>query len=117
MGLFLSKKIYHLMSGILAHWCPGCNERHFVYIEEENCKPGPKWSFNEDYNYPTFTPSVLHESNVARNIGEMTNPVLYTKCHYFIRNGMIEFCPDSLHRLAGQVVPLPDFPNYETSKE
>jgi hypothetical protein len=33
-----------------------------------------------------------------------------TLCHYFIRDGKIEFCGDCPHELAGQTVPLPDVP-------
>ena len=39
-----------------------------------------------------------------------------TLCHYFIggpagdKPGMIEFCPDSPHKLAGQTVALPPWP-------
>jgi len=33
-----------------------------------------------------------------------------TTCHYFITDGKIEFCGDSPHKLAGQIVDLPDWP-------
>ena len=45
---------------------------------------------------PTFSPSI----NIVG------------RCHYFIIAGMIEFCGDSRHHLAGQVVPLPDIPGW-----
>jgi hypothetical protein len=34
-------------------------------------------------------------------------------CHYFLRDGQIEFCGDSIHALAGQRVQLPDWPEHE----
>lgn len=31
-------------------------------------------------------------------------------CHYFLHAGVLKFCGDSLHSLAGKDVPLPDLP-------
>lgn len=73
------------------HYCPGCKHKHRINVEKPNhC--GAIWSFNGDMESPTFSPSI----NI---VGQ---------CHYFIRNGMIEYCSDSKHELAGQIVPLPD---------
>lgn len=77
----------------LMHWCPGCNGWHMVNVEKPN-HLGAQWSWNEDVEKPTFSPSV----NIVGH------------CHYFIRGGMIEFCGDSRHALAGQTVPLPEIP-------
>lgn len=112
MGYYISSKWYRSAPGMLAHWCPGCNERHFIYVKEKDSKASIVWDFNSDFNQPSFNPSICHQTNAPRNIGEMAQPVTYTKCHYFIKNGMIEFCPDSLHSLAGQTVILPDFPSH-----
>lgn len=72
------------------HWCPGCDQAHHipVYLAAEN---GCKWGFNENFEKPSFTPSI----NI---VGQ---------CHYFITDGMIQFCGDSKHHLANQTVPLP----------
>lgn len=49
---------------------------------------------------PTFTPSLLVQwgSEQARQ-----------GCHSFIKEGMIQFLPDSTHKLAGQTVEIPDW--------
>lgn len=33
-----------------------------------------------------------------------------TLCHYFLQAGMLSYCGDSPHALAGKSVPLPEFP-------
>lgn len=73
------------------HWCPGCNEFHVINTVERN-RWGALWTFDGNTESPTFSPSIN----------------LVGRCHYFIRNGRIEFCGDSNHSLAGQTVPLPD---------
>jgi len=86
------------------HWCPGCNEMH----------PLPDgWSFNGDLERPTFSPSFSQTSTryesyteAGIGVGERTKFV----CHYILTNGVLNFCGDSMHVLAGQSVPLPPLP-------
>lgn len=73
--------------------CPGCKHTHSV--------PAERWNFNGDVIRPTLSPSVRHY--YTRPTGEEI-----TTCHYFVRDGRIEFCNDSRHSLAGQTVDLPD---------
>jgi hypothetical protein len=70
--------------------CPGCETLH---------APDDRWTFNNDLEKPTFTPSLLVKWKSKD--GEMT-------CHSFVTNGIIQFLPDSTHKLSGQSVPLPD---------
>lgn len=85
------------------HWCPACDEPH-RYVVGGN---GQYWTFNHDYKKPTFSPSMLMSTNIPRTPEERVNRVNYTVCHYFIREGMIDYCGDSPHHLAGKTVPLP----------
>lgn len=73
------------------HYCPGCKHKHRINVEKPN-EFNAVWQFDGNMESPTFSPSI----NI---VGQ---------CHYFIRKGMIEFCSDSKHELAGQTVPLPD---------
>jgi hypothetical protein len=107
MSKILSPKLRR-NGDFLMHWCPGCRERHLINIVRDDC--GPAWDWNGNAESPTFSPSVLIRANHPRNDHEVEHPVEYTQCHYFIRAGMIQFCSDSRHELAGQTVPLPDFP-------
>src|ERR1700674_3545649 len=87
----LSSVLRSTEGGGHAHWCPGCDKMHVI----------PKaWMFNGDVEKPTFSPSALHQWTWGP---EMTEH----RCHYFVTEGRIEFCGDSLHALAGKTVPLP----------
>lgn len=78
--------------------CPGCRRHHAIRVGNAE---GPSWTFDGNLDKPTFSPSIL-------------NRVLLTggghrdRCHFFIRDGRIEFCGESEHKLAGQTVDLPD---------
>jgi hypothetical protein len=80
---------------VLMHWCPGCKSRHLINVEKPN-ECGAKWTWDGNAEAPTFSPSIH----------------IVGQCHYLIRAGMIQFCSDSKHALAGQTVPLPDFPEW-----
>lgn len=98
-------------------WCPGCNQAHAVRIP-----PAPEpWKWNGNIDAPTFEPSILvtHDRWVppvtAENLEQWrAAPWPQTKvghvCHSFVTNGLIQFLSDCTHALAGQTVPLPDFP-------
>ncbi|WP_024517052.1 DUF6527 family protein [Bradyrhizobium sp. Tv2a-2] len=96
----------------LVHWCPGCEEVHRIPIAAPS---GPLWRFNGNHDSPTFEPSVLLFVTETEDDDEMPLPAprQTTLCHYFIRNGRIEFCGDSPHKLSGQTVDLPDWPYQE----
>lgn len=78
-------------------YCPGCKHGHPYVV--------PRWTFNGDWERPTFSPSLLvfsrHPETGARQ----------THCHLYLRDGRLEFLSDSAHELAGQTVDLPDFPD------
>lgn len=79
-----------------AHWCPGCESLHQIITR--NLPGRPQWSFDGNLAAPTFAPS----ARVTHGDGRV--------CHYFLRSGRIEYCADTWHSLAGQVVPLPELP-------
>lgn len=84
--------IHESQSPAWRHWCPGCKRNHVIYTDPRSQSNGHHWQFDGNMEQPTFSPSI----NI---VGQ---------CHYFIRSGMIQFCADSAHALAGQTVPLPD---------
>lgn len=100
MSTILSAKLHEVhpegdpdFGRVLMHWCPGCERNHAINVTKPN-PWGAQWSFDGNVESPTFAPSIN----------------LVGLCHYHIRAGNIEYCADSKHALAGQVVPLPDFP-------
>lgn len=78
--------------------CPGCNDQHGI---------GDSWKFNGDYEKPTFSPSFLTWVDPNPRAAEGSKYRTGFRCHSFIRNGMIEFCGDCTHALAGQTVAIP----------
>lgn len=88
------------------HFCPACERLHAIYVRGKL-----EWSFNDDVFHPTFSPSVLCEYTV----GEDQRKV---RCHYFLENGILRYCSDSTHLLAGIAIPLPDLPEaYQDHEE
>lgn len=117
--------------GQKAIWCEGCKEMHVL----NTIKVGdaPCWGFNNDYEKPTFTPSLLVRSGhyvpgeserIAAGKGscwceyqkahpEITDAPKCGVCHTFITDGNIQYLPDCTHELAGQTVPLKDLENLQ----
>lgn len=74
------------------HWCPACFDMH----------PLPNsWEFDENLESPTFKPSFKHR------FGKKMSKV----CHYILTDGILNFCKDCTHELAGQSVRLPELPD------
>lgn len=84
------------------------------------------WKFNGDLERPTFTPSFLHSGKQTVKVnGRWTGdwvrdadgkPLTYV-CHYLLTNGILHFCSDCTHDLAGKSVPLPPLPKYFTDDD
>ena len=95
---------YH---GELGFNCIGCDCMHFINDEKTNQQGGPIWGFNNNFEKPTITPSILF---VVRT----KNPITYEwdiekkRCHSFITDGKIQFLSDCTHKLAGQTIELPE---------
>lgn len=81
-------------------WCPGCDMAHKIWTS------GPtSWDFNGNLEKPTFSPSLMcHWPDPDKQGADRT-------CHSFIRAGEIQFLGDCTHALAGQTVPIPDWPS------
>ena len=93
----MSKKLWDIegMQAVL-FFCPGCQCGHKVTVAGD---VQPVWSWNNSYESPTFSPSVLVGSDFT---------FTERRCHSFVNNGEIQFLSDCYHDLAGKTVPLPD---------
>lgn len=91
---------------LMVFWCPGCAKPHPYRVARDRGEDSryPVWSFNGDQEKPTFTPSLLVHQN-RRADGTIEQPL----CHLFLTNGVIQYCSDSQHALAGQSVPCPEW--------
>lgn len=99
----MGKKLVHRTGwhqvSTVTHWCPACKEPHDFAVELPFTN-GAKWTFDGNHDKPTFSPSMLI------TIGSDPPQV----CHYFLREGIIEYLGDCTHELKGHKVPLPDIP-------
>ena len=106
-------KIHDTPDGRYTFRCPGCGDTHTV---------SDNWSFNKDYDKPTFSPSILvrcghyvpgHEDQCwCKFYAERPDekPVFECyQCHSFVADGKIQFLSDCSHKLAGQTVEIPDW--------
>jgi hypothetical protein len=94
-----------------AHWCPGCNEMHVI---------PSSWSFDGNAERPTFNPSVkisghkrTRDADGKWNGGwerDAAGHAIPTICHYHLHAGVLKFCADSTHSLAGKSVALSALP-------
>lgn len=85
------------VEGAYIHVCPGCDKEHVIPVGEPYAV---RWSFDGNIEAPSFVPSVKHTLRYRDEPARI--------CHYFIRNGQIDYCLDSTHHLAGKIVPLPE---------
>ena len=97
--------------GAYVHWCPGCREMHRL---------PDSWTFNGDLESPTFTPSFRHSGMQTVNaadgswtgewVRDANGKTVPFVCHYILTAGVLNFCADSTHALAGQSIQLPPLP-------
>lgn len=86
----------HGAAGEMVFWCAGCNCMHFFrYVAEEKL---PCWSWNNSMTRPSVNPSIL----VRYGQGEKPAKI----CHFYIRDGLIDYLSDCNHSLAGKTVPM-----------
>lgn len=101
----MGTKLRRTKTGI-THWCPACEEvHHFKTVGS------PAWGFNENFESPSFTPSML--IRWGSYAGHAVPGQAYVDsgiCHYFLTDGELRYCGDSTHALASKTVPLPDWP-------
>jgi hypothetical protein len=83
--------------GFFLWWCPGCQCCHFANTVA-NVPNEPTWSFNGDFESPTFSPSFLVDADKPER-----------RCHTFIENGHIRYLDDCHHGLKGKIVPMERF--------
>lgn len=94
-------KIRNLIGGGKIFFCPGCKDTHAVN------QAGLRWLYNGDPDKPTFSPSILVTYGGVDADDEDGLP---SRCHSFVRDGMIQFLSDCSHALKGQTVEIPEWP-------
>lgn len=105
MGTYikLTDKLHHYVANNgeegYIFWCPGCDGPHSFPVKRGEGWGGDTWLFSGDPQAPSFIPSLWYQRPPC--------------CHLYLTNGQIQFLPDCSHKLAGQTVPLIDWPTHE----
>lgn len=73
--------------------CPACKTSHYMRLRQFTNDERPSWVFNGDLDKPSLSPSVNNKT---------------FGCHFFIKDGFIEYCGDCKHELKGKKIELPD---------
>lgn len=95
----LSPKLIEFHKGELSHWCPACDMRHIILTNDWE-HSGPRWEWNGDVTKPTYSPSVKTEWKTKDTL----------ICHFFMKEGKIQFLNDCTHDMASTIVDIPDYP-------
>ena len=75
-------------------YCVACKDHHSYTMNRG-------WSFNGDFEKPTFTPSLLVR-------WEFNGEQPEKRCHLFVQDGKIKYCGDCTHSMAGQTIDMVD---------
>ena len=113
----LSPILWSLDAGRVMFHCPGCKTGHQITVQDDPNRQGPIWGYNGNPDAPTFTPSILvrgtarltNEEHATIMAGEKIEPRKFV-CHSLVTDGQIQFLGDCTHALAGQTLPIPNWP-------
>lgn len=100
VGRYLIETLCERGGKAYVHWCSGCGCCHLINVEKPTEKNQALWSFNGNFDSPTFAPSI--------DIGRSTSQ----RCHYFVEDGSIRYTNDTHHNLKGKTVPMNEFPQH-----
>jgi hypothetical protein len=92
-------KLINSNQGIYSIYCEMCQINHHIPTVGDH----PVWTFNGDLEYPTFMPSVVVSSKYSAE--NNANPYI---CHFFIKNGTIEYQGDCTHEFKNKTLSLKD---------
>lgn len=80
--------------------CPKCGWHKFPKVG----KQGATWTFNGDFERPTFKPSMNESVGPMPEGSKHAGKIL--RCHFVITDGIQNFCHDCTHDMAGKSMPL-----------
>lgn len=90
--------------GRYSFYCPGCDHMHIYFVNSPHWhKDSQGWTFNGNFDKPSFTPSLLNTwgKNVNPKYEEPEGPAPKNGwsgvCHLFVTDGVINYCGDCTH--------------------
>lgn len=107
--VFLSKYLLRIpdyYEGQILHFCPACDDLH-PFAVDKPFRNGSRWTFDGNPENPTFAPSMNIRTG-PYNGGKKQGKT--DVCHYFLKEGRIQYLDDCTHALRGQTVDLPPVP-------
>lgn len=92
-------------------WCPGCGHGHVFWCGSGFAHP-QHWSFNGNFEKPTFSPSLRMFVRVAKEVdGKLVDTgEQKTHCHLHVVDGELKYCSDNPHAMNGKTIPMQDIP-------
>lgn len=118
-------------------YCPACEGIHKVYTHQAPFKKDktgkliegrevPIWTFNGNFERPTFRPSVKVTFEHLSEAGQIRQHEFHKKhnryptnvelpfdtidiCHLILTDGILNYCNDCTHAFKNKKVELPDF--------
>lgn len=101
-------------AGIVKIKCPA-GHTHYINTKEKNSS-GAIWTFNGNYEKPTFTPSINEKTGKYASGCELSGTEEWLEelekssyiCHFIVTDGKITFCGDCTHSFKGQTLDLLD---------
>lgn len=97
--------------GMLIFQCPACGTCHYALVAGAT-RPGPRWTWNGSMDRPTFNPSIK-VGGVKNPWGPDVNGQPFDStphiCHFMVQDGIIHYCMDSTHKMAGLSVEIPEW--------
>lgn len=108
----MAKKVFEQEENCFVFECPACGCNHYFLTAPKL----PAWTWNANAEQPTVSPSIrvggtkdlTEEQYQQIRRGEPFTPEPHI-CHFFIKEGKIEFCGDSTHEFAGKTVEMLDW--------
>ena len=94
----MSKLLRHMEDGRITFYCPACKNYHWI---------NDTWTLTGTEENPTINPSIRVSGMVAGNPNGI--------CHFFVRNGYIEYLSDCTHDFAGNKIMMEPEDGYEYS--
>lgn len=81
--------------------CPGCGRLHNIPVTGAHA-----WGFNGDLAKPTLHPSVLEWVEPFSDPEDPKFHIPGYRCHFFLRDGVVEFLADCTHENRNRHMPL-----------
>lgn len=109
----MGRKLRKVAGGYISFPCPGCRSHHTIPVEPR--EKGPHWTFDQNWECPTLSPSLstkyteplTDEEEERVFAGEkLSKPQMV--CHLFVRFGRIEYLSDCTHDHAGRTIDMVD---------